>query len=45
MTKTFFTEKGAKEFAKALSDMHYTNVQIWIDKDGFNQIIYSVQWN
>ena len=44
MTKTFFSEKRANTFAETLRNQGFETVQVWFDKDGFNQNIYIVKW-
>jgi len=45
MTKSFFSEQMARDFAKQLKGEGCDDVQIWTDIDGFGQKVYTVKWN
>lgn len=44
MTRTFFSESKAEQFAKSLKEQGYESVKIWVGRDGFQQTIYTVKW-
>lgn len=44
MSRTFFTQVAAEEFATHMKQVGYERVEIWGGLDGFRQRIYTVKW-
>ena len=43
MTRKFFSKKRAQAFADEMTGMGY-DAKVWMDKDGFGQLVYIVKW-
>ena len=44
MTRTYFSRKRAEDFAETLRQQGFKKIEVWMDRDGFNQTIYTVKW-
>lgn len=44
MTKTFFSKTKAEQFASIIRSQGFEKVEVWNDRDAFNQNIYIVKW-
>lgn len=44
MTRNFFSNKRAQEFAETLRKQGAEHITIWAGLDGFGQMIYTVKW-